>query len=155
MSAELKSQERHMIPRWRDARTTGALGELDSANQGEPKDLGGEDFFDEKVDLWNQQHGLGFAADLVGSALVLGKFEEVDEAAKFVLAKKDTATTAMFSIGERVLDFEKAVPFEDKLSPSQQRPLLISTIQESRTKLREDPRNAIAWTDLARAYTIL
>lgn len=144
-----------MIPRWRDARTTGALGELDSATQGEARNLGGEDFFEEKIDLWNQQHGLGFAADLVGSALVLGRFEEADEAAKFIVAKKDKASAAMFAIASRVLDFEKAVPFENKLSPSQQRPLLISTIQESRTKLREDPRNAIAWTDLARAYTSL
>lgn len=155
MSAGLKIEERHMIPRWRDARTTGALGELDPATQGKAKNLGGNDFFDEKIIVWNQQHGLGFAADLVGSALVLGRFEEADEAAKFIVAKKDKGSAAMFAVAARVLDFEKAVPFADKLPPSQQRPLLISTIQESRTKLREDPRNAIAWTDLARAYTSL
>ena len=145
-----------MIPRWRDARTTGALGELDPATQMGTRSLeGGGDFFDEKIEIWNHEHGLGFANDLVASALVLGRFEEADEAAKFILSKKDQASSATYAIAARVLDFEKLPVLADKKSPSEQRPLLISTIQESRNKLREDPRNAIAWTDLARAYTSL
>ena len=155
MSAASKDVDRHMIPRWRDARTTGALGELDSATEADARILGGDDLFEEKVDTWNQQHGLGFAGDLVGSALVLGRFEEADEAAKFILSKKDEASTAMYAIAARLLEFEKPPPLDNKLRPSEQRPLLISSIQQSRNKLRDDPRNAFAWTDLARAYTSL
>src|SRR5438270_8300778 len=135
MSAASKDVDRHMIPRWRDARTTGALEELDPASAVIARNLGGDDFFDEKIETWHYQHGLGFAGDLVGAALVLGRFEEADEAAKFILSKKHQASSSMQAIAARVLEFEKLPTFEDKKSPSEQRPLLISSIQESRKKL--------------------
>jgi Tfp pilus assembly protein PilF len=154
VSAALKSQERHVIPRWRDAHTTGALGELDPADA-KPKSLGGDDFFEEKLTSWNHEHGFGFAADLVGSALVLGRFEEADEAARFIIEKKSEVGAAAQLIAARVLGVGEARILEEKPTLRPHRPLLIATIKSSRNRLREDPRNAIAWTDLARAYTSL
>ena len=155
MSAALKPQERHVIPRWRDARTTGQLGELDPSSEKATRIIEGEEFFREKIEAWNRERTLGIASDLLGAALVLRKFEEADDAARYVIASGEKASAPMRAIAERILQIEESIPSDEKPPPSEQRPLLFRAIRGAREMLRDDPRNAIAWVELARAYTSL
>lgn len=96
---------------------------------------------------------MAFAADLVGAALTLGRFEEADEAAKYVLSRKEEATLPLRLLAERVLNATPQISVNDDVKFDQSS--LSATVRTARRRLRQDPRNAIAWTDLSRAYASL
>ncbi len=153
MSAALTDKERHVVPRWRDSNVAGALGELDPSAERSRVFDGTEESWREKRDAWATTRQLSFAADLLGAALTLGKFEEADEAARYVSGRKSDASPALQLVAERLL--HERIGSNDPQQPKFERQSLSAAVHLTRERLRNDPRNAIAWTDLARAYASL
>jgi tetratricopeptide (TPR) repeat protein len=153
VSAIEANKERHVIPRWRDSFIAGALGELDPASKKLRDIAHSGTSLQEKLEDWAVNRKLAFAADVIGAALTLGKFEEADEAAKYVLSRKEDATLPLRHLAKRVLNATPSIDVSDDLKFD--KGSLSATVRKARRRLHQDPRNAIAWTDLARAYASL
>jgi len=99
---------------------------------------------------WQAQRSTSFAADLVGSALVVGSSPVAREAAAFVLTEEAGASPLVKAIAARVLE----APDESDASalvpnaPGEIR----DQVQQLREQLRRDPRRTLSWTELARHY---
>lgn len=152
MSARRPEGDRDVIPRWRDPRNTVARGELAPLNTaaGKPVDQSGRL---EREHDWLAHKTLGFALDLVGTAIVVGISPPAREAAELVLKAPESSELAR-ALAQRVLGNSEAdepdVPLSDPTASE-----VGAQIREFRRRLRGDPRNALAWTEMARSYTIL
>lgn len=150
MSVALSDRDRRIVPRWRRWKLTTSTGELaTSSRERPPLSLASGDAFQEKLLSWREEHSIGAAADLVGSALVLGRGEEVAEAADYLLAPSTFATTLVKRVAAQVRAGGRTV-----VRPSEQSKLVGTRIHSLRKRLRQDPRNAIAWVDISREYAV-
>src|SRR6266446_5059987 len=102
MSLALEQKDRRVIPRWRDFRTTVQSGDLNGGSPDTVKAIEAGRYFDEKLSAWQLSPSIETAADLVSSALVLGRHDEAAEAARFLLAPASTATLAVKGVAEVV-----------------------------------------------------
>jgi tetratricopeptide (TPR) repeat protein len=141
--------ERRVLPRWRDAATTGALGELDSAKVRASPVSADPKFFQDKLDTWAAEVDVAAASELAAAALILGREQEAVKAARFLLESPRTS-----EMGRRV-----AAAVVDRATDKAADPVSLyseepsnARIAQLRTSLREDPRNSLAWTDLALEY---
>lgn len=153
----LPDKDRRVIPRWREFRTTLDTGELD----GQPTDLRVLDsrgYFEEKVENWKDERSTETAADLVTSALVLGRHREAEEAARFLLLPDSQATAAVKVVAEMVLAPEDQVGrtvLAELKDVDTEAEVVRLRIRALRAQLRDDPRNGLHWVDLSRAYSML
>ena len=155
---------RRVIPRWRPFRLTAALGELDSSGEAVPQveHPGGESGaeFRALVEAWEKHRSLSFAADLVGAATVRGNPEPAIEAAQFIVSLGDSAPAGARTLASSVLSTTSATAptIDDDVTEARavadERALRVQ-VAALRNKLREGPRNAPLWVDLARTYTLL
>ncbi len=159
MNIDLEDNERKIIPRWRDFRTTLILGELGAA----PGPRSFAPSIDE-VDLAEQREGwerhktLAFATDLVGSAFVLGLSKDLEEAADFILSSASKSSeldklVALRATGARAI-----------ISPSTlaDQPTSHEIIEQSKANIRRFRRelsesllNPIKLVDLSREFATL
>lgn len=163
MTTILDDRTRNIIPRWRDYRTTLSLGELGPVGTPVGEDEEGnkesKDYLENKLIDWRAHRSASFAADLVSSALVLGRHEEASDAAKFLLSKNSGATTIVRELAHQVLSEDREYllraeePRRQSLALLKQR--AAERIGQLRAGLREEPANGIAWADLALEYTVL
>lgn len=155
--AFFRERDRNIIPRWRDFRTTIAIGELTPAGAPPSEALPGGDFLAEKITAWRDNRTASFASELVGAAFFLGRQAEAEEAAKFLLSNGVDAPGPARALAGRLLrliggSVPAAAPPEAKPVIKEQ---VYGRIHRLRRRLREDPRNAILLVDLAREYTLL
>lgn len=152
MSVRRPEDDRDVIPRWRNPRSTAAVGELAPIRIGTGKPISQAGRLEREHD-WLTQKSIGFALDLVGTAIVLGATPPAREAAEAVLATADLSglprELARQVLGNRESD-EPEIPMSDPTTPE-----VRTRIKEFRARLKNDPRNGIAWTEMARHYTIL
>jgi tetratricopeptide (TPR) repeat protein len=147
-----KEEKRNVIPRWRSFGDTLLLGELSSLPGDGPKHVD-HDFLLEKRRAWEINRTAWHAADLLGCGVSLGREPEIKDAAQFLI-RDGTAPFPVRRIAERVLSGAgKAVPA--LIVPSEDEQETRFSIREKRRVLSIDPRNALAWVDLARNYTVL
>lgn len=151
MSLFFNDPDRRMIPRWRTFRTTTETGELSSPTGRAIQPQINEEMFADKVHSWRMTRTLGFASDLVGAAAVLGRESAATDAAAFILDPANHATGALKTVAYRVLGQE---PSADQQADEEERDASARFIRETRDRLREEPRNAIAWIDLGREYAV-
>ena len=160
MTASRGPDERVVIPRWRSWRTSEEHGELSSLRVGAgalDQVTTGEDGERELLDRikeFEQWRGVHFAADVVATAVVLGLEEHVgvQEAATELLSALSPSARAL---AERVI-YGTARSVDDKQPPTlvnldELRPWLA----KQKLIVREQPRNVLAWADLALAHTVL
>jgi Tfp pilus assembly protein PilF len=144
--------DRDVIPRWRDPRNKAAIGEHAPLHPGagKPVDQGGRL---EREQDWLKYRTKGFALDLVGTAVVLGASPPARDAAQLVLETSESSGLAR-ELAQQVLGEvglgESEVPKRDPTTHE-----VRAQVQQFRAKLKNDPRNALAWTEMARYYTIL
>lgn len=154
MAAFIERKDRKIIPRWRPFRLTAALGELSSqGKRNEPTSLG-RDYLATKIGDWRANKTLWHATDLIGVALVLGRPEAAVDAAEFILANESSASAAAREVARAVLTPGTSFRVDPRLHVSSDRESLGRRIHVLRLVTRAEPLNAIAWTDLALAYTI-
>jgi len=134
---------RHVVPRWRTATITSAAGELTPLSEGPRPPMSDKDFLGDKLAEWREQQTVAHAADVVGSAIVLGQDAAAREAAEFLVANATEVPSPTYRLALRVLGRE--VVSGD----------LHTAIRTLRRQLHEEPRSPLTWVDLARAYSIV
>lgn len=157
MSITFEQKQRNVIPRWRSFKETIETSEL-AASTGSVESTGDvRADISEQLNAWLENRTLSFAGDLLSAALATGQAEVGQEAAEYVLGTSTDAESPLSKVATRVLNWsavrEPAADDESQLEPSQS--VQTERIKRLRISLRAFPRDAIAWTDLARLYTIL
>ena len=100
------------------------------------------------------ERDLGYAADVVGTAVTLGRGEEVVDAARFLLRRGLDLSPWLRQLAERVLGTPKRT--ENILnSEALNKQSLYEQIRLLRRILREEARDPISWVELSRFYAIL
>lgn len=103
---------------------------------------------------WRANRTLWHASDLVGAAFATGHVsDQVVDAARFILDHQDSKPASR-ALARRIVD-PTATGIEDNESTPLSGPATYLRIHKLRLSLQDDPRNAIAWTDLAREYAAL
>ncbi|HWW86876.1 MAG TPA: hypothetical protein VNZ26_24945 [Vicinamibacterales bacterium] len=151
MSLGIRDEERRIIPRWRDSATTSALGELSQPGSAPRPILAASDF-EQKALAWEREQTPSSAAELVGAALVLGREQDAIAAAQFLVRQEVTVTTTVREVAQTVLlragELTPPAVSEDPTWKESAR----SRIRHLRSRLHDEPRNAVLWTDLSREY---
>jgi Flp pilus assembly protein TadD len=157
MSADTDLEERRILPRWRKSSRAIRTGELTSIRIPPPQTPISTEELDTRLEDWKRERTSPFAVDLLSAAVVLGQPKPAMEAAREILnSLADSPLHPAASLAKRVLgvgeptalelpDAECAATAKDAAH----------TVRSLRRSLRSDPRNAIAWVDLARCYAVL
>ena len=135
------------MPRWRSYAETAALGELDPSRAASPPRWTSSTRSLERREWdFSAEPQRIFAADLVSSAVVLGPTPKALEAARLIL--DDPAASQLAKDAARMV---ASLRSSEEAGPS----LGISEqVGRLRRSLREQPRNAVRWANLARLRTI-
>lgn len=145
--------DRNVIPRWREFSTTQSMGELRPSTFTE-RTSNGQSGLLRLVRDWQENRSFSFAADLVASAIVLGKQTEARDAAQFILDQASerfpvARAAAARILGVRPLHDERSVPNGDSVTTAHSRIHLI------KRRLSDEPYDPFLWVDLAYLYTAL
>lgn len=157
MSITLEQKQRNVIPRWRSFEETIETNEL-AASTGSEETVGNAPAdISEQLTAWLENRTLSFAGDLLSAALATRQADVARDAAEYVLGASVDAESPLSKIAKRVLNWSEIR--EQSLDEGPQGDPT-GSVQNARIKrlrhsLRAFPRDAIAWTDLARLYTIL
>lgn len=155
MAAGPGATDRHVVPRWRSVRRTIAAGEFQRL--AEPRELHA-DHLDELAEAearWRSERSAMAAAELVGACLVAGERERAFEAARSIAADPNEFYRRLSA---RVLRPDSVASdgiAASELDPSRAAEAFRHKVADAKARICRDPRNAIAWSDLARRYTAL
>src|SRR5574341_2307772 len=155
MGAGRGASDRHVLPRWRSVRRTIAAGEFQRLPA--PRSLQQEhlDEIAEAETRWQSERTRLAAAELAGAGLVAGEVERAAEAARSIA---DDPSEFYRLLAARVLgrDPVSAVArARGELDPRRVEEEFRRHVADAKARVTRDPRNAIAWGDLARRYTAL
>ena len=161
MDRNLEDRRRNIIPRWRDFKTTVAIGKLRSSepiqeviNEALPPPS-----LDAQIADWQQHRSLSFATDLVGASLVVGEYDGIQDAVEFILAPDSRSTELQRRVarlvreGDAAVDTFSAQELETRTSDE--------LIDDSEARVKGASRgsarhrNPIKLIELARQYAIL
>lgn len=154
----IEDKDRKVIPRWRDSRTSAALGEMDSLSVRDDKPESPEALVAQKVREWKTHRSVSFASDVVATALSVGLEDaDADEAAGFVADHPEAPPIAK-AVAKRFLGSDELsahlleeVTLESPLELGERR----HRIHRLRKYLIDSPRNVLARADLALEYASL
>lgn len=155
-------RDRRIIPRWRHFFATLSRDELSSAKPfGHARSSMVEgDLLAQKLADWREHQTVGYAADLVGTALVLARSNEVLDAARFLLKGDSGATTLAKELADVALKRGVQSSLSTAPSLSWQRFVQLQPEYERkqigilRRKLRQEPQDPVGWVELSLAHTI-
>ena len=153
LSSFVDDKRRYVIPRWRAFSTTVGLNELDPLALISNDVVGPFDDFSAKVARWRTVHTSSVAADLLASAVVLGKDADADvrAAADYLLIRREPNSVDRRVVARLV---DAYADDQDHLAEDQQA-FRRHRVHDLRLHLSVNPRNVVLWTDLSREYTIL
>jgi tetratricopeptide (TPR) repeat protein len=152
MSGAIGSLDRQVLPRWRSATDTAEVGELRSLRPAHVDARQLADLDDKELE-WQTNPGIAVAAEFVAASLMSLAPERSTEAATYILGK-GSEDSLIARLAYRGLD----PPASNSGTPTQRdldelRPF--TKVAELKRLIRFDPRNALAWCDLALQYSIL
>lgn len=154
MAANSENADRRVVPRWRTFREALATYELSPTTVAKVPGIDGKAFLHEKEVLWQTNHELTFAVDLVSAANVLGNSDVAKEAAEFILENEGSTSHMAHELARAVL----GVPEVSTALPSTQvmtRGDVVLATKLLKSRRLTQPRNAFVWLDLARLYVLL
>lgn len=156
MSISQPDKDRRLLPRWQSSRQSIVRGELASLRK-EPRRLLEDIYFEERKREWKETRSLEVAAELVGSAIVLGRVKEVESAARLIADNNSDTTPTLREMALQALGHTRkpVTPSPSKSPGRLDRALIYAAISSLRGHLHSYPRNALERVDLARLYTIL
>lgn len=158
MSVTQPDKDRRLLPRWQSSRRSISAGELAATGSAANHVFDGVHFEERKLE-WQETHSLEVAAELVGSAIVLGRTTEVEAAARVLAEAKSDVTPvlrqmALQALGQKTSHPEPGlVQIADDAALDKAR--FFERVSRLRKRLKEHPRNPLEWVDLGRLYTIL
>lgn len=145
----LEERNRRILPRWRDFETTLRLGELSNLKPRAPVSTEDSEIVSRRALEWQHNATIWHAADLLNSAFVIGNDDRSREVAEFILHNRALAPPPLVSLAEQFAQQGRhghPVQGEEKLS---------KLVHVVRTRLNNEPRNAIQWAELSRLYILL
>lgn len=155
MAAGRVKKDRHVVPRWRSVRRTIEAGEFQNLPQPRPLSDEQKDEVDALTNRWMNVGSELSAAELVGAQLVNGVIDASHPAADLLL-RSDNPTYR--GLGARVRNLDPpssggsvSVAFGSSSTDG----FLHSKVRASKRRIEFDPRNPIAWSNIARRYTAL
>lgn len=137
----LTASERRLVPRWRSFRTTAALGELATTRRRASHDRW-ETAMAKARGEWLEQRNLGSALDFAHTAALLDRLHDAQDAIDHILSVEELPP---------LVEQASTLPADDskwRMSTDGHR----TRIAYTRAALREWPRDATLWTDLALLY---
>lgn len=148
--------ERRVLPRWRLSTQAVQSGELRSEPSTkeavtEPRN---EREYQEALKEWGREPSIETAMDLVPAALVLGHHKEAEDAARLLVTQRGQVRPALRDLAHSLIAIATGKPSQSVAEPPD-RGALRGEVNRLRKRLREYPRNAILWIDLAYAHTAL
>ena len=151
--------DRDVIPRWRDFKTTAALGELDESAENKGALISTSPLLftglESKILAWNTRRGIGEAADLLNNAYLLRAFDpSVVDAAKYLQSNAEQLSPALRRIADEILSNRKPQEANFDLHTLTEN-AQHAKIHKIRRYLVDQPRNSILYVELARMYTLL
>jgi Flp pilus assembly protein TadD len=102
----------------------------------------------ENIEEWRRHKTISFASEVVGTALVLGRETEAEEAARFIKSAGKKAAPIQREIAESIL----SPVTRDKTSAGEEPR---GQIRLLRQRLNQDPHNPVAWSDISLEYACL
>jgi tetratricopeptide (TPR) repeat protein len=149
----VENSNRNVVPRWRDFVTTSALGELTSTKSSDP--LSHEDFeaLSQRASEWENNQTIWHAADLLSSAFVVGEVDPRASAVQYILNNRDKAPLPLVRLAQSIANPAEEQTVEEICLVQEDE--IYRGIHATRTRLRDEPRNAIQWVELSRLYTLL
>ena len=152
MTATAGLTKRDVIPRWRSVRRTLGTGELVLQNA-TALALTEDDInlLNERRYEWEAEQTVSFASDFVGTALLLGVPQDAQDAITF-LGKVD-AGKPISTLARAAAACDEVTAKESPVEPD--RLGVYQEVADLKRAITRDPRNAIAWLELARWYTTL
>lgn len=152
MASLMEDSDRVALPRWRRFNETLALGELHPASPPAAAVPFPPSPLARQLAAWREHRSLWHAADLLGAAIVVDDAEAARDAADFLLNNNARPDSLLANVARFVLDAQRqAPPLLDAAGSNHGR----ASMRALREALRERPRDAFRWTDLALEYTIL
>jgi hypothetical protein len=144
-----QKEDRKVVPRLRDFNTTSLLGELSSPTSRNKPAYDFTDVLSKRFTEWQTFETIWHAADLLNTAVAANLTGQYTEVARFVLENESAAPEGLIRLSKRILgmDLIAANPFGDESVESTR-----AQIHALRLRLRDEVRNAIVWTELARLY---
>jgi tetratricopeptide (TPR) repeat protein len=145
----LEERNRRVLPRWRDFETTLRLGELNNLKPRDPVSTEDSGTVAQRALEWQHNPTIWHAADLLNSAFVIGDDERCKEAVEFILHNRALAPLALVNLAEQCV---QPGSHADSVYGEEELPKMLHVI---RTRLNNEPRNAIQWVELSRLYILL
>jgi tetratricopeptide (TPR) repeat protein len=148
----VENKNRRLLPRWREFLTTVSLGELNGLPRADSLREEWRRSLAEKQSDWIQNPTPWHAADFVAASFVLGQSEGSAEAARDLLTARNLPVPLM-QLARKIVQGhvdQLVIPEIDLLEG----PALYREIHRLKLRTIQEPRNAIVWVDLARAYTL-
>ena len=153
MSATYGVDKRDVVPRWRDVRRTLLAGEL-PVHPPTPASQGQLEFLELREDEWHEHPTETRALEFVSTALILGQLDRAADALAFLSTDSPSRWVSQVRASEwpeaQGAPLDPAQP-DSVASVGGQR----ARIGRLRRRVRRDPRQALAWSELARCYTSL
>ena len=154
MSVSQPDKHRRLLPRWQPSAATVANGELRPPGTPAARELK-DPHFEARLAEWEGTRSLEVAAELVASAIVLGRTDEVESAARLLAEDSSEVSATLREMARAALE-ARAPDAERTHRPGRLvRPQIYTQISQIRHYLNSNPRDAYAWVDIARLYTIL
>jgi len=160
VTATAGPETRDVIPRWRSVRDTIAGGEFPTGGSA-VLTAEQEGLLQLRAAEWQTHATEVFAVEFVGTALLLGVGDRAADAAEFLAKNATLPSTELLgqlTTDTTSTDQAKSVQQHSDRALATERNLMersAKRVAQCRVELDRDPRNAIAWSELARAYTRL
>jgi tetratricopeptide (TPR) repeat protein len=148
----LEQLRRRIVPRWRDHRTTLALGELSQPRAPLAISESDSETLSLRASEWLANPTVWHAGDLISSAFAVGASDRFRDAVDFVLKRRDAAPRPLVGLAEKIV---RPVGQRSVGNPEIALVNVVGRmVHDVRFRLRNEPRNAIQWVELARLYTL-
>lgn len=154
MSISLDEKDRLLLPRWLPFESAAKLGEVSSDSKTViQKDV----HFDEKKHDWNLYRDVVYAVDLVGTAIIVNEFDDIDakQAASFIIDNTNNVSTLALEIARTFSGASPANPNLINSNSVNRMSVVHHKIASIRKLLNDYAKNPILWTDLAYYYAVM
>ena len=156
------NQERRLIPRWRFSNTISTSAEFaGDPRKKRPSNLN-KQYLEEKIFDWNAEQSIGNAIDLLSCGLSGNWYDGIQPAITYLKQRNEILTPQVNALVQCVLELtgesqNRETSEQSEFVQSRESMFLLAckNATGAKQKLKRDPRNVLAWLDLARAYTIL
>jgi Tfp pilus assembly protein PilF len=146
---------RRVVPRWHSPAVSATRAET-HVPKSNPAGAAASADVERALADWQREGTWRFAGDLMSVAIVSGRFDEAREAASQLAATPSAPMLARAAAGRlltRVPESQTRMSLRtDDETDARQVGRAIAAL---RAQTREDPRNALAWVEMARQYTLL